>query len=501
VKIVGQEITKYSVALLAVVLLGLCLRVHDLTAQSLSHDEIFSVVLARTTLPQIVQGTANDVHPPLYYVTLHYWMNLFSASEFAVRFLSVVFGVAAIPIIYLLGRSLFDEQVGFASALILAVSTFNIQYAQETRMYSLMVLLALISMYFFVSLFERNSFAISAGYVLSTTLLLYTHVLAVFIVIAQNIFVVLLFFFSRKQTVLLKRWAALQVLVIALFVPWIAVEISSASRAIKPYLAPNSIIETLTVYAGSSLLLLLFTVLAVFSLFTIRQTRGSTSWKAPLKALQSYSFDFRSDNVRNVCFLAVWLLALNVLPFVVSKFTDYQIYISKYAIPASVALYLLVAAGIRNINSFAKVCALGVIVLLSLASMQAYYNTPTNPQSREVMQYISDNAKSGDLVLVYPAEYGVVFSDYYNGKNLTFEPFPSHSIYVEPWVKDPGANVNELRSDVEGHSRVWLIDFPQHNRQLDSVRSLMLKALNESYETTSDTSFFRYTVYLFENQT
>lgn len=106
-KVVGQEITKYSVALLAVALLGLFLRVHNLTAQSLSHDEIFSVVLARTTPPQIVQGTANDVHPPLYYFILHYWKDLFSASEFAMRFLSVIFGVAAIPMIYLLGRSLF----------------------------------------------------------------------------------------------------------------------------------------------------------------------------------------------------------------------------------------------------------------------------------------------------------------------------------------------------------------------------------------------------------
>ena len=83
-KVAGQEITKYNVALLAIVLIGTFLRVQNLTAQSLSHDEIFSVVLARTTLLQIVQGTANDVHPPLYYFILHYWMKLFSASEFAV---------------------------------------------------------------------------------------------------------------------------------------------------------------------------------------------------------------------------------------------------------------------------------------------------------------------------------------------------------------------------------------------------------------------------------
>ncbi|MGZ4846316.1 MAG: glycosyltransferase family 39 protein [Halobacteriota archaeon] len=498
---VGEEVTKYSAALLAIVLVGLFLRVYSITAQSLSPDEIFSFVIARKSLVQIVSGTASDVHPPLYYITLHYWIHLFGASEFAVRFLSVLFGVAAIPMIYLLGCSLFDKQVGLASAFILAFSSFNIQYSQEARMYSLMVLLALVSMYCFARLLKRQSYAISAGYVLFTALLLYTHVVALAVVIAQNIFIVLLVLLSREQTIGLRSWVTHQALVIALFIPWIGVEVNSSQRAIKPWLAPNTFITTLTDHAGSSLLLFLFAVLTIFSLFAIRRIRDTGSWKAPLNAFHRYSFDVRSDNVKQVGFLAVWLLAVNVVPLVVSTFSGYQLYLSKYVIAASVALYILVAAGIKNINSFAKLGALGVIVVLSVASVQAYYTTPTHQDSRAVMVYISNNAKSGDLVLVYPSENGVIFREYYQISGVTVVSFPSHSIYTDPWIKNPSANIDELRSEVAGHSHVWLIDFSQHNSQIDIVRNLALKSLNESYETTRVENFFRYTVYSFENQT
>ncbi|MGZ4847178.1 MAG: glycosyltransferase family 39 protein [Halobacteriota archaeon] len=57
-------------------------------------------------------------------------------------------GVLAIPMIYAVGRQLFNEETGLVAAFILALSSFNIYYSQEVRMYSLIVLLALTSVYF-----------------------------------------------------------------------------------------------------------------------------------------------------------------------------------------------------------------------------------------------------------------------------------------------------------------------------------------------------------------
>jgi len=232
VEVAGRKITTYGIALLGIVLIGAFLRVYHLGTQSIWFDEAFSVWISSLTLPQMVQATAADVHPPLYYFLLHYWIIVFGTSESTVRLLSVLFGVLAIPMIYVVGRQLFNKETGLVGALILALSSFNIYYSQETRMYSLMALLALLSMYFFWRFLRQSNLVSSVGYVLSTTLLVYTHYYSWFVVIAQNIYVVTLLLLSKHRAYRLRDWAVLQAIVVALFVPWMVVLIQLISHRI-----------------------------------------------------------------------------------------------------------------------------------------------------------------------------------------------------------------------------------------------------------------------------
>lgn len=109
-EVLGHDITKYTVALSAIVLVGAFFRIYHLGTQSLWLDEAFSVSVSKMGLLQLIQATAADTNPPFYYIVLHYWMSVFGDSEFAVRLLSALFGLLAIPLIYLVGRQLFDEE-------------------------------------------------------------------------------------------------------------------------------------------------------------------------------------------------------------------------------------------------------------------------------------------------------------------------------------------------------------------------------------------------------
>lgn len=496
----GRRITKYSLALLAIILLGLVLRVYHLAAQSLWWDEVFSALVSTQALPRIVSVTSTDIHPPLYYFLLHYWEDLFGTSDFAVRSLSVLFGVGAIPMIYVLGRRLFDEEVGIVSALILAVSSFNIAYSQEARMYSLLVLLALLSMYFFVCFLERSTVLTSLGYILATTLLVYSHVLGLLMLVAQNAYLVTVVLLSKKRTFHLRNWIILEATVIALFSPWIPIVISSASHAVKPLLEVDTFVQTFMDYSGSVQLLWLFVVLAVLSLFTFSKIRGPANWKEPAKALESYSWEIRLSNLKNLFLLAVWLLTFNIIPYVVSRVSSYHIYLSKYVIAASAALYILVAKGIRNINyKYAKLTVIGVMLVLSAANVQAYYGTTTKPQARDVMSYIDGNAKSEDVVLVYSGGSDAMIFNWYNNRtDLTAKDFPAN--YVDLWSKSAEQNIKELTSDVAGHNRVWIISTTEHEYTVDLIKALYAKTLNASYETTDSKTYFRYDVHLYERR-
>ncbi|MGZ4883597.1 MAG: glycosyltransferase family 39 protein, partial [Halobacteriota archaeon] len=171
-----RRVTKHEGALLVIVLLGTFLRVYNLGAHSLGTDDTWSVWIAPQDISSILRYTAADVHPPLYYVVLHFWTAYLGTSELTLKLLSIIFGVAAIPVLYLVGRELFDTRAGLLAAFLLAVSSFNIRYAQEVRMYSLLVFLGVLSMYFFIRLTRHRTPVTLVGYVIATTLTLYTHV-------------------------------------------------------------------------------------------------------------------------------------------------------------------------------------------------------------------------------------------------------------------------------------------------------------------------------------
>ena len=112
--------------------MGLLFRICALDTESIWVDEGFSIRMANLDLSVMLEHVSkHDAHPPLYYSILHYWVNLFGDSEFAVRFLSVTFGFLGIFMIYKTGRLLLDKNVGILSALLLALSVFHIHYSRH----------------------------------------------------------------------------------------------------------------------------------------------------------------------------------------------------------------------------------------------------------------------------------------------------------------------------------------------------------------------------------
>jgi hypothetical protein len=206
-------------------------------------------------------------------------------------------------------------------------------------------------------------------------------------------------------------------------------------------------------------------------------------WKAPLKALESYSWEVRIQDAAPVYFLVVWLITINLIPFIISRFSA-PIYVERYTIAASVALYLLVARGISNINhKYTKLAVIGVIVVLSVTNLNVYYSSISKPQAREATSLIDANAKSGDIVLVYPEWQPYTFDYYNNRTDVAVKPI--HSL-------------KELQSDVTGHDRVWIF----YGRWVagKAMENSILDILNESYARTDTKSYVGYDVYLYEKR-
>ncbi|MGC9393354.1 MAG: glycosyltransferase family 39 protein [Anaerolineae bacterium] len=136
-----------------ITLVGAGLRVLLLDKNGMWLDETFSVWLADHNVVDMLQWTVKlDQHPPLYYLLLHYWIALRGDTPYYVRLLSVLFGAGTIPIIYLIGKRMSSAIMGLAAAALLALSPFNIRFAQETRMYTLLTFNAAAAIYALVRL-------------------------------------------------------------------------------------------------------------------------------------------------------------------------------------------------------------------------------------------------------------------------------------------------------------------------------------------------------------
>src|SRR5512137_870236 len=84
--------------LILLTLAAFAMRAFRIDFQSFWYDEAFSVYLSHFSLADITARTAADIQPPLYYYLLHFWTTLAGDTEFAVRFLSLIFGVLTIPL-------------------------------------------------------------------------------------------------------------------------------------------------------------------------------------------------------------------------------------------------------------------------------------------------------------------------------------------------------------------------------------------------------------------
>ena len=142
--------------LLIILLLASFLRFYRIDAQSFWNDEGNSARIAERTLDLILEGAAGDIHPPGYYLLLHGWRALFGQSEFALRSLSAVAGLALVIFTYLLGRHLFGEATGLTAAFLGAISPFAVCYSQEARMYALLAALSAASTYLLLRLLAIN---------------------------------------------------------------------------------------------------------------------------------------------------------------------------------------------------------------------------------------------------------------------------------------------------------------------------------------------------------
>lgn len=216
------------VILVALTALSLFIRTRQLNA-GFWIDEGISVGFAHHHWSSIPALLRQDGSPPAYYMLLGLWIRVFGDGERATHTLSLLFGLACIPLAYATARSLFDRRTGLVCALLASLNPFLTYYAQETRMYELEAFLSIVIAYAYVQGVLRGRLLWAAVLVPAVALMLYTHNWGLFVCIGLAVTTVV---FARER---LKLFGFVTLGIAVLYAPWLPTLLSQAQHTGAPW--------------------------------------------------------------------------------------------------------------------------------------------------------------------------------------------------------------------------------------------------------------------------
>ncbi|WP_376793249.1 glycosyltransferase family 39 protein [Thermoflexus sp.] len=220
-----QRAIRVDRVLLGMILLAFALRLYRIAVQSWWWDEGYSTYLARHGILTAIRMTAVDIHPPFYYILLSIWGIFAGYTEFTTRFLSTIFGILILPLLYRVGREGAGRGVGLLAAGLAVLAPAYVYYSQETRMYTLFALEYLLTLLLLGRLINARRWPTGTLAALGITevAMMYTHYFSVVAVAFLNLAALVLLMRQpiEDRRWNFRRWALAQALVVLAYAPWL----------------------------------------------------------------------------------------------------------------------------------------------------------------------------------------------------------------------------------------------------------------------------------------
>lgn len=455
---------------IGIALLALGVRLFQLGTPNFWYDEAASLFYARDL-------SRFDVHPPTYYITLTALLP-FSTSEFVLRLSSMLASLAAVAVVYLIGRDLFPGTPQLIATLLVALSPMLVWHAQEARMYSQALAFSLLTVFFYLRIRRQAQIGGWIGYIISALLAIYTHLYSAFIPLILTLHLLL---FHRR---LLRGWIIAHVIIALGYLPWVIVLINYPPKQIgtgRPFSIFNIFYTYYAFTTGYSLgpsvnelrgldlsvvqpyLLLIAPIGLLVGLLTV------------LGAVQQWRKD------RNIAaLLLLWAFVPVIVAAVIPLFRASMTFNARYVIAALPALVFLIAVGTTALSPLARIAALAILVFYSGLSLYNHYfdQRYAKEDVRAAAEYIESEAEPEDVILIITV--GQVFDWYFDKDNrqvstLSNEPLET---LVDAAVQD--ANI------------VWVVE--SRPWQTDP-RGIILQDFEANYQLLEEKRFTGVTVY------
>lgn len=376
-------------------------------------DEAISVNISKLSLSQIPGALSHDGAPPLYYVVLHFWMAAFGRSDFAVRALSGVVSVGTLPLLWVAGRRVGGRTVAWVTFFLGLTSPFAINYATATRMYSFMILFAVLGFLALQRAIEQPTATRLVAVSAVTAALLYTHYWGLYLVLVTALW---LGWRARHTGVGRPVLRAMGFGALA-WLPWSPVFAYQALHTGTPWTSAASPGDLLALFGdysgpGSWGMLLMFATFALFlvgvfgrtavpgTVVRVAEPDGSTheSECGPAVVIELRP----RPGMTPLVVIALGTLAVAVVLGAVAN----AAFVARYTAVVLPLFLMVVASGIAVIPG--RRFRVGCIAVLCLAGLLTGFgeNKQHRTQAVKVAAVLNAQAQSGDVVAYCPDQLG-----------------------------------------------------------------------------------------------
>lgn len=214
--------------------------------QNIWTDEAFTLQLVQGNLKEIVEGTANDVHPPLYYFYSKLFYDITGGSLQVQKLLTVIPQAGTLLLIATMFRKKFGDMAAFLSLVFFTCIPCTMEFAVQVRMYSLSLLFVTLCGIYAYEAYVENTKKSWLWVIVGALGAAYSHYFAFvsIIVIVGFLFLTILF---TKRT-LLKKWLISAVCMIVGYLPWMGCFIGQVTRVRESYWIPEITPEVIWSY-------------------------------------------------------------------------------------------------------------------------------------------------------------------------------------------------------------------------------------------------------------
>lgn len=460
----GKDSRRFvRLAVLLCILLAFGLRLYHLDHFSFWQDESLTPLRAGYAIPEILsnriviqEGVTQDTHPPFYFLLIHSAQLLLGESDFAHRFPSVLAGVLTIPLLFQFGRRLLGTRAGLLAAFLATINPLQVWYAQEARMYAVLLLLTTAASYALWRALAGGSlrrwFLI---YLLFAGLSFLTHYTAIFLVAAHFLFWVWLLLGRRRRRLLLIGGGVV-VLMILPFLPFFIPRLLSGPEANYTYVSPLIMLQDIVHGFGMG------------SSVDFRRPviKGLDVGVALLLAAGAFGASEKEKGWKVRSFLLVTLFAV-VAGLALGSLIKPMYQGIRHIFISATPFFLLLARGVSLLpRRWLVVPALAILIAGPSISLNNLYTNPrfAKDDLRSLVRHIEERAGEDDAVIYNNAILMTFHWHYQRRSDLAVTALP---VYPYQAGERTEARLAQL---AEQYERLWfVVDPPADGRDDEDV--------------------------------